>query len=128
MNLLPRSCASQGFATLDVAQAKERSYHNRHPTDQILPLAIEIFGCLHKHVDVFLHDCANAIWSLKGDRTFIFLPLSLFFVKFFDHITKDANIFHLKSGDSRRLSYFLTSTPSRHTSHHHNQPIARCQF
>jgi hypothetical protein len=27
---------------------------------------MEIFGCLHEHVDVFLHNCANAIWSLKG--------------------------------------------------------------
>jgi hypothetical protein len=35
------------------------------PTDQFLPIAIEVFGCLHKHVDVFLHDCAIAIWSLK---------------------------------------------------------------
>jgi len=43
-----------------------RSYPNRHPTNQFLPLAIEVFGYLHKHVDVFLHDYANAIWSLKG--------------------------------------------------------------
>jgi len=28
-------------------------------------LAIEVFGCLHKHVDVFLHNYVNAIWSLK---------------------------------------------------------------
>ncbi len=27
-NLLPRSCTTQGFATLDVVQAKERKYHN----------------------------------------------------------------------------------------------------
>jgi hypothetical protein len=53
---------------LDVAQAKERSYHNRHPTDQFLSLAIEVFGCLHKHADVFLHDYANVIWSLKGTK------------------------------------------------------------
>jgi hypothetical protein len=26
---------------------------------------MEGFGCLHKQVDVFLHNCANAIWSLK---------------------------------------------------------------
>jgi hypothetical protein len=24
--------------------------------------------------DVFLHDCANIIWSLKGPKAFIFLP------------------------------------------------------
>jgi hypothetical protein len=27
-DLLPQSCATQGFTTFDVAQAKERSYHN----------------------------------------------------------------------------------------------------
>jgi hypothetical protein len=26
------------------------------PLDQFLPLAIEVFGCLHKHAHVFLHD------------------------------------------------------------------------
>jgi hypothetical protein len=33
-------------------------------------LKIEVFSCLHKHVDVFLHDYANAIWSLKGIESF----------------------------------------------------------
>ncbi len=66
VDLLPRSCATQGFITLNAAKAKEKNYCNRHPTNQFLPLAIEIFGCLHKHADVFLHDYANAIWSLKG--------------------------------------------------------------
>ncbi len=50
--------------------SQEMSYCNWHPTNQFLPLAIEIFGCLHKHVDVFLHDYANAIWSLKGPSSF----------------------------------------------------------
>jgi hypothetical protein len=26
-------------------------------------LTIEVYGGLHKQVDVFLHNCANAIWS-----------------------------------------------------------------
>ncbi len=30
------------------------------------PLAVEVFVSLHKQMDVFLHNCANAIWSLKG--------------------------------------------------------------
>jgi hypothetical protein len=64
--LLARSCAIQGFVALDLTQIKERKYYNQHPIDQFLSLAIEIFGHLHKQVDVFLHDCANAIWSLKG--------------------------------------------------------------
>ncbi len=29
-----------------------------NPTDQFL-LAIEIFGCLHKYVDVLWHNCTN---------------------------------------------------------------------
>jgi hypothetical protein len=57
--------ASLGLV-VDVTQDMERSYRNQHLTNQFLLLAIEIFGCLHKHVDMFLHDCANAIWSLKG--------------------------------------------------------------
>ncbi len=55
-----------GFVAFDATQANKTSYPNRHPTNQFLPLAIEVFGCLHKHADVFLHDYANAIWSLKG--------------------------------------------------------------
>jgi hypothetical protein len=48
--------------------------------------------------------------------------------KSFDHIIKDASVLHFKSGDSCRLSYFPTSTPSRHTSHDHGQSIVshRC--
>jgi hypothetical protein len=53
-----RSCTTQGFVASDVAQAKKKSYYNQHPINQFLPLAIEVFGCFHKHADVFLHDCA----------------------------------------------------------------------
>ncbi len=48
--------------------------------------------------------------------------------KSFDHITKDVSILHFKSGNSCKLSYFLTSTLSRHTSHHHNRSIVSRQF
>jgi hypothetical protein len=34
LDLLPQSYATQGFATFDVAQTKERSYYNRHPINQ----------------------------------------------------------------------------------------------
>jgi hypothetical protein len=44
---------------------KKRSYCDRHLTNQFLLLTIEIFECFHKQVDVFLHDCANDIWSFK---------------------------------------------------------------
>ncbi len=55
-NLLPQSCAIQGFVAFDVAQVEERSYRNPHPTDKFLPSTIELFGCLHKHANVVLHD------------------------------------------------------------------------
>jgi hypothetical protein len=45
-----------------------------------------------------------------------------------NHIAKDVNIFHLKSGGSDKPSYFATFTHSKHTSHHHNQPIASNLF
>jgi hypothetical protein len=43
------------------------------------------------------------------------------FSKNFNYIARNANIFHLKSSGSGRPSYFLTSTPLRHTAHHHNR-------
>jgi hypothetical protein len=32
----------------NAVQAKEMNYCDRHPIDQFLPLAIDVFGCLHK--------------------------------------------------------------------------------
>jgi len=58
----------QRFATFDATQAKEMSHHNQRPTNQFLLLAIEVFECLHKQIDVFLHDCVNVIWSLKRPK------------------------------------------------------------
>jgi len=52
------------YLRCNLSQRKELSQLT--PINQFLPLTIEIFDCLHKHVDVFLHDCANVIWSLKG--------------------------------------------------------------
>jgi len=127
-DLLPWFCATQGFVGFDVVQANERSYHNRHPTNQFLPLAIEVFGCLHKHGNVFLHDCANAIWSLKGRRPSSFYLDQFSSLKSLNQITKDASVFHLKSGGSRRLSYFLTFALSRHTFHHHDWSITSHWF
>jgi hypothetical protein len=60
-DLLPWSYATQGLATLDATQAKEKNYRNQHPTNEFLHLTIEVFGCLHKHADVFSHNCANVI-------------------------------------------------------------------
>ncbi len=60
-DLLPWSYATQGFVAFYATQAKENNYCNWHPTEQFLLLIIEIYGGLHKDVDVFLHDYANAI-------------------------------------------------------------------
>jgi hypothetical protein len=65
-NLFLESCTTQRFVASNATQVKERNYCNWHPINQFLPLAIELFGCLHKHVNVFLHNYANAIWNLKG--------------------------------------------------------------
>jgi hypothetical protein len=54
------------FAASDVAQTKERRFCNQHPTNQFLPSINEVLDYLHKHVNVFLNNFANAIWSLKG--------------------------------------------------------------
>jgi len=124
VNLFPWSCAIQGFVTSNVAQAKERSYRNQHPINQFLPLTIEIFGCLHKHVDVC--QCYLELEGAKGPSSFY---LGHFFSsKSFDHIVKDASVFHLKLSNSHRLGYFPTSTPSRHTSHHHGWSFASHWF
>ncbi len=79
MDLLSQSCATLRFAIFYVVQTKEFFYHNQHPINQFLPLTIEIFGCLHKHVNMFLHNCTNAIWSLKGLKGFHFSTLVTFF-------------------------------------------------
>ncbi len=65
-DLLRQSCVTQRFVAFEVVQAKERSYSDRHPTDHFLLLAVEVFGCLNKQVDVFLHDCTNDMWNFKG--------------------------------------------------------------
>jgi hypothetical protein len=37
VDLLPRSNTIQGFVTFDATQVKEKSYRNRHLTNQFLP-------------------------------------------------------------------------------------------
>jgi hypothetical protein len=46
-------------------------------------LTMEVFGCLHNQVDVYLHNCANAISSLKGPNGPPFLSWLFFFDKKF---------------------------------------------
>jgi hypothetical protein len=42
------------------------SYHDQHLEDDLILLVIEIYGCLHQHVDDLLHQCANKAWLAKG--------------------------------------------------------------
>jgi hypothetical protein len=60
-NLFSQSYTTQGFAAFNVTQAKEKNYYDQHPTDRYLSLTIEVFGCLHKQANVFLHKCVNVI-------------------------------------------------------------------
>jgi hypothetical protein len=57
--------------------------NNGQSIDQFLVLVIHVFGCLLKQNDMFLHDCANVIWSLKGPKGPQFLSQLLSFVKKF---------------------------------------------
>jgi hypothetical protein len=67
--------------------------------------------------------------ELEGDKKLSSSYLDHFSsLKSFNHITKDANVFHLKSGNSCWLSYIPTFTTLKHTSHHHGQFIASHQF
>jgi hypothetical protein len=70
-------------------QRKELS--QPHFTNQFLSLTIDIFRYLHKQVHVFLHNCANVIWSLKKLRSPPFSIFVTFFIKNFNYITKDAS-------------------------------------
>jgi hypothetical protein len=48
VDLFLQSCITQRFATLDMTEAKERSYCSWPRIDQFLVVAIEIFECLYK--------------------------------------------------------------------------------
>ncbi len=56
-----------------MAQTKEKSYHDQHPIDQMLLLTIEVLECLHKQVDVFLHNyaCYLELKRARGSPLFI---------------------------------------------------------
>jgi len=57
----------------------KKSYCDRHPIDQFLPLAIEVFACWNKQADVFLDDCANAMWNFKRSKDLFSFVLVTFF-------------------------------------------------
>jgi hypothetical protein len=104
---------------MDSSQIKRIIATNIPLINSSLYQLIEIFGCLHKQANVFLHNFANVIWNLKGlEGPHLFCLGYFSSSKNFNHITKDASIFHLKLGGGRRPNYFPTSTPLEHTSHH----------
>jgi hypothetical protein len=122
VDLLCQYCATRRFVAFEIVQAKERNYHDQHPIDHFLPFAIEVFGCLNKKVDMFLHNCTKPCGTSKGIRPSSFCLGYFSPSKNFNYTAKDANILHLKLDDSNRSSYFLTSTPSKRTPHHHGWP------
>jgi hypothetical protein len=67
-NFILRVASSRGMITMIATQAKVVSYCNRHLEDNFILLVIEMFECLHQHVDDFLHQCANMAWLAKGFR------------------------------------------------------------
>jgi hypothetical protein len=75
----------------------------------------------------WLCQCHLELEMAKGLFSFCF---GYFFSsKKFNHIAKNASIFHLKSSSwCKPISSFSTSTPLGHTSHHHDWPIAGGQF
>lgn len=58
------------------AQMKGGLYHDYYSMDVFFFLAIEVFQCLHWHVENFFHRCANMTWIAKGTEG---LPLSMLF-------------------------------------------------
>jgi hypothetical protein len=81
VDLFCRFCFTQGFVASKAVQAKQKSYHNQHPTNHFLPLVIEVFGCLNKQANVFLHGCANAMWDFKRPKGPPLFVLVTFFHK-----------------------------------------------
>ncbi len=67
--LLPWSYTTQGFVAFDIVKAKERSFRNSHPTNQFLPLVVEVFGCLQitcRCVFTWLCQCHLEFERAKG--------------------------------------------------------------
>jgi hypothetical protein len=92
VDLLLQSCTTQGFTESTATQTKEtkeNNYCSQHLTNQIFPLAIEVFECLHKQTNMFLTClCSYAIMSMpfetsNGQKVLPFFVLVIFFIKFF---------------------------------------------
>jgi hypothetical protein len=69
----------------------------------ILPLTIQNFICLHKYVDVFLDNCVNVTWGMKGIEG----PLSFVLINFHKMCLlhfKRTNNFHFTSINENGLN------------------------
>jgi hypothetical protein len=66
VNLISQVAYSWGMVITIATQAKFVSHWDRHPKDDFIPIAIEIFICLYQQADDFLHQCANMMWSTIG--------------------------------------------------------------
>jgi hypothetical protein len=73
VDLLLQSCATWKFVVFETTQAKEKNYFDQHPTNQFLPLTIEVFGCLNKHVDIYLHVMPMPCGTSKSQRVFLIM-------------------------------------------------------
>jgi hypothetical protein len=58
---------------------KEGLYWDQYLVDLFLPLAVEIFGCLHQQLDNFFHCCANMAWPTKVFKGLLLLILCAFY-------------------------------------------------
>jgi hypothetical protein len=44
-----------GVVVTLVARMKKRFYHDHYPMDVFISFVIEVFGCFHQQVNIFLH-------------------------------------------------------------------------
>ncbi len=68
VHLLPWSCTTQRCVASNGTQAKERSYHNWHPTRSIPPFSNWSIWLFTQTCPCVFTWCAYAIWSLKGPK------------------------------------------------------------
>jgi len=77
---------------------------------------------------VFTQLCQCHLDLERDKRPSSFYFNHFFLSKGFDHIIKNKSIFYLSWAVAIGLATSLTSTPSRHTSHHHGQSITSYRF
>jgi hypothetical protein len=66
-------------AMMVATQIKEGLYRDWYLANLFLHLAVEVFGCLHQHVDEKIHCCANMAWASKVFRSLPLLILHAFY-------------------------------------------------